>query len=275
MSVDNNPLKQYFRKPAIYLKLPSGGNYPQGIIEMSDSGELPVFPMTALDEIAIKTPDALFNGEAVAEIIKSCVPNIKDPWKINSTDLNAILIAIKSASGGNDMEVGTSCPSCNEVSQYTVSLVSLLSQLRPGNYTEELKINDLLFKFRPLTYKEMNEIGIGQFELQRVFSIIEKTENLEEKNKKSKEALISVTNMTISVLSKTIEYIKTPNSFVDNKDYILDFLKNCDKSVYEKIRDYNGQLREQTEIKPLKIKCVHCNHEYDQPLVLNMSDFFD
>jgi len=28
-----NPLKQYFRRPAIYLKLPSGGNfYPDGAI---------------------------------------------------------------------------------------------------------------------------------------------------------------------------------------------------------------------------------------------------
>jgi hypothetical protein len=102
MSLVNNPLKQYFRRPAIYLKLPSGGAlYPPGVIKPTENGELPVYPMTAIDEITTKTPDALFNGVAMVEIIKSCVPDVLDPWSINSIDLDAILLAIKSAAGGN------------------------------------------------------------------------------------------------------------------------------------------------------------------------------
>jgi len=94
MALDNNPLKQYFRRPAVYVKLPSGGKYyPQGVIDMPTNGEIPIFPMTAIDEITTKTPDALYNGTAMAELMKSCVPNIKDPWAINSMDLDAILIA--------------------------------------------------------------------------------------------------------------------------------------------------------------------------------------
>jgi hypothetical protein len=91
MSLPNNPLKQYFRRPSIYLKLPSGGvGYPLGSLNRTENGELPVYPMTAIDEITSKTPDALFNGSAVVEIIKSCVPDITDPWSIPSTDLDAI-----------------------------------------------------------------------------------------------------------------------------------------------------------------------------------------
>ena len=79
--MDNNPLKQYFRRPSVYMKLPSNGQgYPEGSLEMPENGELPVYPMTAIDEITARTPDALFNGTAVAELITSCVPNIKDPW---------------------------------------------------------------------------------------------------------------------------------------------------------------------------------------------------
>jgi hypothetical protein len=276
MTVENNPLKQYFRRPAIYLKLPSGGkSYPDGVINMPESGELPVYPMTAIDEITTKTPDALFNGTAIVELIQSCVPNILDPWKISSVDLDAILIAVKAAAGGNDLEIVSICPECKQDAKYGVNLVSLLTTLKSGDYVQELTINELLIKFRPLTYAEMNKASIAQFDLQRTFVLLEGITDLDEKNKKSKEALKTITEVTMQVLSNTIEYIKTPSAFVDNNNFILDFLQNCDKNIYEQIKIHNAELKQQTEIKPLKIKCIACSHEYTQAFTLNTSDFFD
>ena len=67
----NNPLQQYFRQPAIYLRLPSNGEfYPPGSIDMPVNKEIPIFPMTAIDEITYRTPDALFNGTAVVNVIQ-------------------------------------------------------------------------------------------------------------------------------------------------------------------------------------------------------------
>ena len=53
------------------ISLPSGGeSYGPEDIEWPDEGkELPVYPMTAIDEITTKTPDALFNGSAM--VLKS------------------------------------------------------------------------------------------------------------------------------------------------------------------------------------------------------------
>jgi len=276
MAIENNPLRQYFRRPAIYLKLPSGGkNYAPGVINMPESGELPVYPMTAIDEITTKTPDALFNGTAVVEIIKSCVPGITDPWNLSSVDLDAVLIAVKSATGGNDLEVNSVCPKCSDEGKYGVNLVGLLSTLKAGNYDTELVINELTFKFRPLTFREMNQASLGQFELQRVFNSIESITDFDEKTARTKEALKTITDVTMNILSQTIEYIKTPSAFVDQNEYILDFLRNCDKNVYVQIRDYNATLKQQTEVRPLKVKCVSCGHDYDQQFTLNTSDFFD
>jgi hypothetical protein len=275
MTIQNNPLKQYFRRPAIYLKLPSGGKmYAPGVVSIPESGELAVYPMTAIDEISSKTPDALYNGTAMADIIKSCIPDIKDPWAINSIDLDAVLIAIRSAAGGDDMTIGSQCPSCNEISDYGVNLVGILSQLKSADYEKELIINDLSIKFRPLSYKEMNEAGTGQMEAQRIFTILEKEENEAIRAEKTQDALRFITDVTMRILSQTITHIRTPNAFVEEKEYILDFLKNCDRETYIAIRDYNSSLKAQTEIKPLRIKCVHCQHEYEQPFTLNTSDFF-
>ena len=275
MAFDNNPLKQYFRRPAIYLKLPSGGkNYAEGVINTTETGELPVYPMTAIDEITSKTPDALFNGSAMTEIIKSCVPDILDPWSINSIDIDAILIAIKTAAGGNEMMIESECPKCDEVAEYGVNLMTILTQLKSGDYSNELQVNDLFIKFRPLTYKEMNQAGIAQFEIQRVFSSLDAITDDTERTLKGQEALKSVTELTMQILTSAILYVRTPGTTVENKDYIIDFLKNCDKNVYVAIRDFNAKLKEQTEIKPLKLKCTSCEHEYEQQFTLNTSDFF-
>ena len=57
-----NPLQKYMRQPAIYIKLPSNGEYwAMNSLEMTVNNELPVYPMSTKDEIAINTPDALMN----------------------------------------------------------------------------------------------------------------------------------------------------------------------------------------------------------------------
>lgn len=275
MTLAHNPLKQYFRRPSIYIKLPSGGKYYEpGVINQTETGELPVYPMTAIDDITSKTPDALFNGSAVVELIKSCIPDIKEPWKINSVDMDAILIAIRSASNGNDMEIETECPACNEEAKYNVNLVGILSSLKSGNYDNELNVNDLLIKFKPLTYKEMNQINLSQFELQKMFSNIDSIQDVNERANKTKEALTIITEVTMKVLANTIDYIKTPTAIVDNQEFILDFLSNCDKNAYTLIKDYHEKIKQEAELKPLKVKCIHCQHEYEKSFTLNVSDFF-
>lgn len=275
MALANNPLRQYFRRPAIYLRLPSQGKgYAPGIINMTETGELPVYPMTAIDEITSRTPDALFNGSAVVDVIKSCIPDILDPWRLYSIDLDAVLIAIKSSSQGNELEIDTQCPSCEEVSTYAINLIGILSELKSADYSQELKIGELSIKFRPLIYREMNDAGTKQFEMQRMFKNISEIEDENERNLKMTEGVTQITKITMQVLSETIEYITTPSGKVTDTAFILDFLQNCDKDVYAKVRDYNTELKSMAEMKPLKIKCIHCQHEYEQNFTLNAADFF-
>lgn len=275
MSIEHNPLKQYFRRPAIYMKLPSGGiGYDPAVVEMTENGEFPVYPMTAIDEITTKTPDALYNGTAVVDVIKSCIPNIKDPWKLTNVDLDAVLIAIKAAANGNELDIESSCPSCNEDGKYGVNLVGLLSSIKAPDYSSELQIGELYIKFRPLTYKEMNEVSTVQLDMQRAFASYEALTDTADKANKTQELLKTVVEMTMQALARTIEYIKTPAAVVTEFNYILDFIQSCDKHMYDIIKDHNAKMKEQTDIKPLKIKCVNCQHEYEQAFTLNMSDFF-
>jgi hypothetical protein len=274
--MENNPLRQYFRRPAVYIKLPSGGkDYSPDMIDMPENGELPVFPMTAIDEVTSRTPDALFNGTALAELVKSCIPAIKDPWQISSNDMDAVLIAIKAASSGDTLEIETACPKCEEVRTYGVNLLPILNTLKSGDYQTPLVIGDLSIKFKPLRYRDMNEAALAQFEIQRIFVTLESISSEEERNLISKNALEKITLLTMELLSKSIEHITTPTTEVDDKEFILDFLRNCDRNNFILVRDYNAKLRVETEIKPLHLKCDSCEHEYDQAFTLSPVDFFD
>lgn len=275
MSIENNPLKQYFRRAGIYLKLPSGGlGYEPGVIEFPETGDLPVYPMTAIDEITSKTPDALYNGTAVAEIITSCIPAIKKPWKITSVDLDAILVAIKIATNGSEMEIETTCQECNEESKFGVNLSILLNNFRSGDYESGLVIDQLKIKFRPLTYQVLSASSIKQFEIQKNIIVLNQMTDGPEREAKSNEILKIITDSTIDVLVDTIDCIIAPDVIVNQRDFIMDFIKNTDKKTFDAIRDHSVKLRESTQTKPLNITCTHCKHEYEQPFTLNVSDFF-
>lgn len=271
-----NPLTQYFRQPSIYIKLPSQGqNYPQGTLDMPQNGELPVYPMTAIDEITYRTPDALFNGQATVNVIESCIPNIKDAWAVPSIDLDTILIAIRIASYGHNMEFGTTCPKCNDTSERTVDLRTMLDVLRAPDYSANIKHGDLEIYFRPLTYKNLNENSQLQFEQQKLLQVIpDSTISDAEKMTALTRAFKQLTEITIRSLSISITMIKTPQAMVTEQPFIEEFLNNCDRELFNQIRDHVLQLREQSELQPLKLKCPACNNEYDQALTLDMASFF-
>jgi len=132
----SNPLTKYFRQPALYINLPSGGNYwPEGTLELDENNQVAVYPMTARDELTLKTPDALMNGQSVVDVIKSCCPQIKDPWRMPAMDTDFILIAIRIASYGENMDFRSTCPECEEESPYEVHLPTMLDQVKSPNYT--------------------------------------------------------------------------------------------------------------------------------------------
>lgn len=276
MQLEVNPLKQYFRRPSIYLRLPSNGqDYTPNMFKKAENDEYPVYPMTAIDEITSKTPDALYNGNAIVSIISSCMPHINDPWQINSCDLDAILIAIKTASNGSKMEIETTCPACNTTSKYDVNLTGLLRELKYPDYHIEYRFNDLIFKFKPLSFKDLNIINNKQFEFQKMLSNIDNIENIDEKITKSKQIITLIAELGIQMVTNSIEYIKLPTTMVTDKKFIVEFLTNCDKNTYSEIKDKVMDLKAKGDMKPLNTKCMNCSHEYLQPFTLNFTDFFE
>lgn len=276
MTPTTNPLRQFFRQPAIYLRLPSQGKFwPEGTLNMPENGELPVLPMTAIDEITYRTPDALFNGQAVVSVIQSCVPNILNAWATPAVDIDAILTAIRIASYGHELEIDSRCPSCEEQNTYNLDLRVVLDGFRLPAYDACLMQNDLEIHFVPLNYHQIHENNTMQFNDQKLLQMLPSSELPEdEKVKMLADALRKITEMTVTTLSMTISLIKTPNAIVTDRNHISDFLKNCDRTLFNTVRDHVIKLRTDGELKPLQIKCASCSFEYQQPFTLDQANFF-
>lgn len=273
-----NPLSQYFRQPAIYIKLPSQGNfYPDGTLDMPPNGELPVLPMTAIDEITYRTPDALFNGSAVANVIQSCVPNIKNGWAVPSVDLDAILVGIRIATYGHELEVNCYCPKCENEDRYTVDLRTSIDAMKPADYQTPLIYRDLEIYFQPMNYKMLNQNNQLQFEEQRALQAIAAVTDDDAKKQSGaiSNMLQKITDMTVKSLAQSIAAIKTPNSIVTDLRQIEEFLKNTDRKLFGQIRDQIINLKSGSELKPMAVECTKCNNQYEQSFTLEMSNFFD
>lgn len=276
MTQSANPLKQYFRQPAIYLRLPSGGKYwPPGSIELTHNGEFPVYPMTAIDEITYRTPDALFNGQAVVSVIQSCIPNVKNAWVAPTSDINSMLVAIRLASYGHELEINSTCPSCETADDYAIDLRHVLDQLAMPDFEGTLVHGDLEISFAPINYQDQNKSNQSQFDEQKMIQNITSSDLPDnEKLLRLNESMIRITELTVDALKWSISGIRTPGAIVSETEYIKEFLLNCDRKLFNRIRDYIIDLRQVAELKPLDIVCDNCKHEYQQTVTLDMTSFF-
>jgi hypothetical protein len=272
----NNPLFKHFRQPAIYLKLPSQGRFwPDDAIDLPPTGELPIYPMTVKDEITIKTPDALMNGLGVVEVIQSCCPNIKNAWKTPAADLDAILIAIRLASYGSDMDIETTCPKCNEENSNVIDLTVLLDNYKMPKYVSTT-IEDLTFNFKPQAYETINNNNMMVFEQQKLLDTISRSDLPdEEKTKQFNLIFPKLTEMNVMSLVYCIESIITDDDKeVNESKYIKEFIENCDRKVYSAIKDKIETIVKSTKPESLNITCPECQETYMSELSFDNANFF-
>ena len=161
----NNPLKKYYRQPKQFIKLPSEYEfYPEGTIDVPESGEVAVYPMTAKDELLFKTPDALLNGEATVRVIQSCVPAIKNAWAMPSIDIDAVLMAIRMATYGQRMSMKVVIPNTKIEKEFDLDLQQGLDKLLNARYDKKAFFEDMEIELRPLNYAQFTKASLKTFE---------------------------------------------------------------------------------------------------------------
>ena len=284
MVENSNPLSKYYRQPAVYITLPSKGRYyGADVYEPTVSGEIPVLPMTAKDELTFKTPDAMLSGQATVDVIQSCVPNIKNAWKLTNYDLDTVLLGIRIASYGENMDIETTVPVINERINYSVNLPSLLESIKNVRIRDEATTSQgFTIKIKPLLYADLTRSQIATFEQQKMFAAVNMSGiDDQEKNKRFAESFRRLTEINFEMLLDAILEIKTPDgAVVHDKKQIQDFVENAGGKVINEIQDKLTELRTQAQIKPITIKSTEEQIKrgvpvtYEVPVTFDNSNFF-
>lgn len=132
-----NPLLERLQMPGETFRLPSRGLfYKSGELETdSPDGEVHVHPMTTFDEFVFKNTDKLFTGKAVEEVFSRLIPEIKNPNRLLSKDVDFLMMALRVVSYGDKLEIqyDHQCGTEEEPSKahsYSVDLRKLMKETK-------------------------------------------------------------------------------------------------------------------------------------------------
>lgn len=273
-TMSSNPLQQYFRQPKIYIKLPSQGIFNKPGTIQGDVTNLPIYGMTGMDEIIIKTPDALMTGESTAKVIASCCPSVKDAWDLNVLDTEMIFTAIRIATFGNTMSVTHTCPGCQAENEYDIDLTKIVDHLSTCQYNNKITIDDLVIKIQPLTYKQGTEVNIKNFTLQQTLYKADELEDEAEKQKILNDLWKQIGEIQTEVYMASVESIDTPTVSVTERNFITDFLNNCDRSIFDAIKKQIDLNKDIWKFSGFAVKCDACSKESNLTIELDPSTFF-
>jgi hypothetical protein len=269
-----SPLTKYQRQPKQSIDLPSKGKwYNQGALAKSE--DLEVFSMTASNEIATKTPDTLLSGNTTVNIIKSCVPSIKDPWQIPMVDIYTILSVIRMASYGSSISAKNTCTECSEENSYEVDIQNILAHFAKGDFQESLVVDNMKFHLRPLTFKELNEINKQNFKHQR--SLMQAIPNIEDENIRGEETqkvYSALSELRKNTVISSIVKIEVDNEEETDLIEIAKFIENSDKDFFIKVEQAVMSNNEQYIVPETDITCANCGHESKLNIELDYSNFF-
>ena len=269
-----NPLQQYFRQPKIYIGLPSKGiYYPAGAIQ-GDVEKLPVFGMTGMDEIMIRTPDALLSGETTVKVIESCVPAIKNAWDVSNLDLDLILAAIRIATYGHNMTVTHVCTNCSTEQDYELDLMKIVEHYSNCKFENQVIIGDLKVTLKPLRYKQLTQFSLTNFQLQQRIIRAESIEDPEEKNKELAELFRNLGELQNDIYTDGIESVDTGSVVVTERPFIREWILNSDTSVFDTIKAVINRNKTTWESPTHAVKCESCGEEGRIAVDLDPSNFF-
>jgi hypothetical protein len=276
-------LAQYYRKPGTYIELPSGGRFYKLTPKLSDTNELAVYPMTAQDELALKNPDALLNGEALKQVIASVCPDIKDVSEIPAPDIDAILVAMRMTSYGDDMEmdVAHGCKESGGKSQrVTVGLGSVLSTSKaiPESLGTVTLSNGVIVQLKPYTLDAQSRLLRVQFNTMRQLQGAEANENstIEQKADIANRGYDQLVALSQDILAASVISVTLPDGVVvTNSIHIREWVKNLDRASNERLDEEIKAFGKFGITRTLEVECDHCKNKFTTDMLFDPTSFFN
>lgn len=274
----SNPLSQYFRQIKLYIKLPSGTTYYKpNDVHFTDNGEIGVMPMTGKDELALKNPDALLNGEALVEVIKSCVPGVTSPTVLLTNDIDALITAIRFATFNDELETTLHCPKCGSENVFKLDLQYALDNMEylDAEYAVNLESGASVF-VRPYDFPSILKQLHAQFEQNKLTrAVSSNTITDQQRTDIFAKAFKEMATVTYELMLRSIVKVvdESNNVNVSDKNHIKEFLVNIDKKSVDLISDQITALNIIGIKRTFSATCDKCAHVWENDIDFNPVNF--
>ncbi len=273
--MSDNPLLQHMRQETVFVKLPSKGNFYKTKPKLTDDGEVGVLSMTSADEIAMKIPDALFNGESTYRILKSCCPRIEDPREMPFNDVDTVLMAIRRATYGNDLTIPYKCPKCNSSFDYTQEIDPILASVPELEDTYIVEINGLKIFIRPIDLQSSTELQIQAVEQTKIAETLKGYDGSQENINAFQESMFKVAQSNVNIISRCVYIIETPDGQrVDDTKFIDEWINNIDVDIFNQLMGKLLEIQTITLNLNMKSECAKCSEPFEIPVVIDQARFF-
>lgn len=277
--MSDNPLKSYVRTPKLQVLLPSRGKWGDAETASKITGEIPVYPMTSKDEVMIKNPDALLNGESVASVLKSCT-GIENVYDLTNNDVEFLLVAIRYATSGNEMEIDAVCPNDQHVNRVAVDLERILDSVEEMDKTYQTKLeNGLKVNLRPMSFKNAQRLSLNAFQEATTLQTINdaklpQTERIKVFNK-SFEAIadLAVETMIDAIVSVVVPEGEEEKTVTDKK-FIGEWVKGMSSAEAKKIQEKLDDINKEGFDHSYNVVCEECGTKFKTSIEFNVSNFF-
>ena len=97
----------------------------------------------------------------------------------------------------------------------------------------------------------------------------------EEKINKFNEIFQKMLTLTVAQVARSVAAIKlVDGTLVENPAFISEFFANCDKVIWNTVKDHIQNLNNSNQFKNIDVECSSCKNQFTSPLAFETSNFF-
>lgn len=255
MEITQNPLLQKLKLPGRVFQLPSrGALYKNGELGTAE-GEVHVHAMSALTEINLKNPDQLFNGKALEEVCRECIPDVKKPSELFGRDVDALMFFLRLVTYGPQFEINVkhNCENAKNHS-YTVDIEKMVHEmafLDPTTKYEVVLQNEQKVVLHPVKFEHM----IKLFQMNAG-----KTE-------------LTADDVKSNIIFNLVNLIESVDGIAD-RAMIEAWAKLLTSPQQNRITEVIEKMNDWGPASTTRLKCRDCGTEMEVELPLNPISFF-
>jgi len=267
MTEFSNPLLARIQFPGETFQIPSQGIFYNAgeLDEFVENGEITVYPMTAIDELSMKSPDMMFSGQGIKEVFARCIPQVKDPGRLFTKDVDFLLICLRKVSYGDTVELSFNhhCQKDaegNDVSKshsYVANITSLIMESKRLDPTSEFTMtlpNEQKIIFSPIRFDDF--VKLSQ----------QSTERRDDEEMDIKQIEQNIIDVASSIILSVDE--------ITNKDFIKEWMHGLPSPWVKKISKFIEKSADWGPNYVVKNKCRECGKTIEMEIPLNPLYFF-